>query len=322
MKKYYIYILLALVVVLFLRFNRQDLLIKDVVGIIGGDHHQYYAMVDYFRGQAPFWYSDAPFNKRLLVPLLAAALPFERGFSLNLINAILLYLGFAFAFRTLAGRYVKPKVAFYIVLLHIFCFPVFYYSVVGFVDAALVGWMMISLSLLLEGRYVWFCIAVAIGLFLKESIIIVFACGLLYFIFKRNWKQAVLLVLLYAVAYFLQQKIMQILNYGIPYTYGWEIELSTLKNNLARPRTYLSFLLSAYPSLIIFAIGIYFYFKKKFAGQDREIILLCFAGLALVLALYVYSLFVAYSDGRFIYPAIAFSIYLSGIIAKENAPAC
>ncbi len=320
MKKYYLYILLALAAVLFLRFNRQDLLIKDIVGIVGGDHHQYYALVDYFRGEAPFWYADAPFNKRLLVPLSASMLPFERGFSLNLTNAIILFLGFSFAFRTLYRHFVKPKIAFYIVLLHIFSFPVFYYSVIGFIDAALVGWMMMSFALLVERRYGWFCFAVAVGVFLKESIIILFACGLLYFVIVRNWKQAALLVLLYAAAYLLQLEIMQLLNYGIPYTYSWSIEIETLQKNLARPRTYLSFILSAYPSLLIFAFGIYYYFKNKYIEQDKTIVLVCLAGIVLVLGMYVYSLFVAYSDGRFLYPAIAFSVFLFGIIAKENAP--
>jgi len=318
MKKYYLYILLALAAVLFLRFNRQDLLIKDAVGIIGGDHHQYYALVDYFRGEAPFWYADAPFNKRLLVPLLASVLPFERGFSLNLINAILLYLGFAFAFRTISRQFVPPKVAFYIVLLHIFSFPVFYYSVVGFIDASLVGWMMISLSLLLEGRINWFCLAVAIGVFLKESIIIVFACGLLYFVLTRNWRQAALLLVLYAAAYYLLLEMMKLLNYGIPYSYSWNVEIETLQKNLARRRTYLSFLFSAYPSLPLFALGIYYFVQNKFAEQDRKIVLVSLAGCLLVLALYVYSLFVAYSDGRFLYPAIAFSIFLSATIAKNR----
>lgn len=316
MKKYYIYIFLVLALVLFLRFNRQDLFIKDLVGIIGGDHHQYYALVDYFRGQSPFWYADAPFNKRLLVPLIASVLPFERGFSLNLTNALLLYLGFASLFYALVKSGLPRKFVFLSVLLHIVTFPVFYYSVVGFIDAALVGWMMLLLALLLRKKYIFFTILLAIGVFLKESVVIILVCGVLYFLLTKNYRYAVISIILYIAAYFTHIKIMQILNYGIPYNYKWVIDLSTLKSNLVRPRTYFSFVLSMYPAIFVYIWSIQFYLKKYYENDFKQIAITCIVGITLTLLLYGYSLFVAYSDGRFLFPAIAFSVVLLSINFK------
>jgi hypothetical protein len=316
MKKYYIYIFLVLACVLFLRFNRQDLLIKNYVGIIGGDHHQYYALVDFFRGQTPFWYADAPFNKRLLVPMIASVLPFERGFAVNLTNALLLYIGFAAVFYALTKAGISHRSVYISILLHIITFPVFYYSVIGFIDASLVGWMMLLIALILREKYTSFAILLAVGVFLKESIIIILVCGVIYFLLTKNYKFAVITIILYSIAYLGHLHIMKLLNYGIPYNYSWVLDLSTLRSNLARPRTYFSFALSMYPSILVYFWSISLFIKKFYKNEFKQIAIFCLVGITLTLILYAYSLFVAYSDGRFLYPAIAFSVVLLSINFK------
>lgn len=317
MKKEYIYITLILIAVLFIRFNRQDLFISGIIGEIGGDHHQYYKMVEFFRGEAKFSDADIPFSTRLVTPMIASVLPFERGFALNLTNALLLWLGFILSLHSLKQFVIDDKWKFYVVALHIVCFPVFYYSVIGFIDASLVGWMMICIYLFMRKKFWAYSIMLGIGIFVKETVVILFGASFIYFLIQKEYKKTVYLTLIYGAFYILHGQVIQYLNYGNPNNYAWKPEMAAIMTNIYRPRTYLSFLLSSYPSVINLFVSAYLYFKKRYSTDNIQLIRFAMSGIALSMMVHIYSFFTAYTDGRFLLLALPFSIILLAINIEE-----
>src|SRR5690606_31977943 len=72
----------------------------------------------------------------------------------------------------------------------IFSFPVFYYGAIGYLDSALVGWMMIGLLALVRSSWILLGAVIFSGAFLKETIFILTAVSFVYIFLsspRKKW---------------------------------------------------------------------------------------------------------------------------------------
>ncbi len=146
-----IVIVLALAVVVFPRFNRQDIgFVSSFAGTapyeLNCDNESYLRMTEYFQGNGDLSRASAPFCFRPLAPYLASYLPFDAFTSLNLLSALAILLCAPLTFAIAKRFGFSYGVATLGVLLHFVSFPVFFYCTSGFVD---------PLSILFLYLFIW-----------------------------------------------------------------------------------------------------------------------------------------------------------------------
>lgn len=104
-------------------------------------------------------------------------------------------------------------------------------------------------------------------------------------------------------------------------SYLWFPSYEVFISNVIRPRTFLSFILTfGIPGVLSVLLIIYYFMKDK---SVIKVNLTLITGLIISFCLWCYSVISAYSDGRFIWPSIVFSLPLSMIflnlyLSKEN----
>ncbi len=313
--KHFFIIVSSLVSTLFIRFNRQDLWIDRFTGK-SGDHLHYYSLVEVFRNQAHADIVPPPFNSRILISYMASFLPAPADLALNVIIATILLIGFLCAYLTLRALNVDNTKSLLIVILHIFSFPVFYYGAIGYLDSALVGWMMIGLLALVRSSWILLGAVIFSGAFLKETIFILTAVSFVYIFLSSPRKKWGVLALISACQLIGIILVQQLTASGTP-SFHWLPELDVLWMNLARPRTFLSYLLSAYPAVLLFAIGLQKQHRTPITtGQEAAVYASSMTGIAIAILISFYSFIAAYADGRFLFLAYPFSIMLSAHLVR------
>jgi len=104
-------------------------------------------------------------------------------------------------------------------------------------------------------------------------------------------------------------------------SYIWIPTYEIFIGNVSRPRTFASFILTFGIPGILSSLFIYYYFIRDKSVLKNNLTLI--SGLLISFCLWSYSVISAYSDGRFIWPSIVFSLPLSMIflnlyLSKEN----
>ncbi|MCX7879563.1 MAG: hypothetical protein N2517_02775 [Ignavibacteria bacterium] len=318
----FVWISLLVAIVTFPRFNRQDLFIEQYTsGEIGGDQVHYYKLVEVFKEKKSLDQVKPPYNSRILPSLLASFLPFSPGISLNLINLLCLLVGFCFSYKTLIDLNLVNFNPILISAVHIVSFPVFYYGTIGFIDSILIAFYMVGIYFLINKKISSLAILIFFGVFVKETIFILVIVSVLYlFISEKSYKKILFIIASYLIGFVL---LKIILFYNTKSSYLWLPSLEVLYQNIFRIRTYLTFLLSSIPIFILLFIA------KKFIAQlktsklsnldtnDKAIIFSMTAGIIISYSIFIYSLFSAYTDGRFIWLSYPFSTILMGLIANK-----
>ena len=213
------------------------------------------------------------------------------------------YFGFSESWKFLGG------------ILFIASFPVFYYSTIGYIDAPLVCAIAIGLYFVIKDEYSYFLINLCIGIFIKETIVILIPIWIFYALVNKRCNSGgiIQMILLIAAAYISYR----IAKNAIPLSreYIWAPSIQSFFFNIGRARTWLSFILSfGIPGFI--SVFLYWLRKDIFNSYRREVVLTMLIGLLLSLLLFVYSLLSAYADGRFVWVSYPFSVPLALIVVE------
>jgi hypothetical protein len=190
---------------------------------------------------------------------------------------------------------------------------VFYYGTIGYLDPILFLGITLGFYFILKRSYVHLYLTIFLFFFVKESIILLLPLAGFSMLANKVplWKifiSCFSVFLLYVVF----SDMIRFIN-PIQTEYFWQPSLSFVIYNLRRVNTFISFFLSFGIPGTLAIVNIHpkyrFVSIKKFA--------LLYFGFILSIALSVYALVAAYSDGRFIWMSYPFTIPISCIFISE-----
>lgn len=295
------------------RFNWGDLPqpLNKFVGEKPFDIEQYEKYVKYFRGDKNLADElEGPFSYRPLVPLLASLLPLEPLTSINLVNMFFLTLGLIYLTKLQLKLGFNEKEIIISSLIFIISFPLFYYAASGYIDASLIGIMLISNYYLMMNKYYLFILSFIIGVFIKETILILLPVSTVYYLMNEKTKIKFLKISVPIILYLI---IVGIIRNLAPQKeiYVWKPSYDILHYNLLRIKTYITFILTlGIPGLLSFYIVI----TEKRKNIPKEIFYPLLTGIAFSILLWIYSLFAAYSDGRQLWTSYVFAVPLASYL--------
>lgn len=310
-KLIFLFLFLSLLLVCLPRFDRADYgPIKYFVGneeLYEGlpyDILIYKNYIEYLRTGAGEEKITPPYAYRILLPFLSSQLPFAPLTSLNLVNFIFLLLGLIFLYLTL----IKLKSDFDLTvtgcLMYIYSFPVFYYATSGYIDGTIVGLISAGVYFVVSGKWTFLFTLILTGTMASEKIIILLPFTIVFlftekYTFKKIFIIAVIFVLIYIITSYYLRKYAP----GTNQPYIWFPDTKFILQNIYRPKTYLSFLLTlGVPGVL--AVISYF----KFPDEKKKYFLYFYAGCLTSLALFLYSIYSAWADGRTVWTMYPFAI--------------
>jgi len=299
----------ALVLVTLPRFNRADLGLSLTGGGVPAtvdlsDAANYLAQVDYYRGGPPTELLISPFAERLLAPWLAARLPFAAMTALNVVNLLALAAALAFIDATLGLLGVGGRGRWLGGALFVFSFPTFYYGAIGLVDPALIAFLAAALYFLLAGRWVGLVVALLLGGLTRETIVLFLPVLVVYFACCTGRARRDAIWLLAAIGATLGGVLLAHLlrPAAAGEGYLWLPDWGRFLRNAARPRAWVSGAIT-----LGLPAGLALWAMARHWPPPRWTWPLL-AGWLTCLALFVFAMFTAYVDGRFVWPAIIFTI--------------
>ncbi len=315
--KHLAFLVLSLVVIIIPRFNWGEVgPLKPFVGIKPFDIEQYIDYTEFFRGEIDDNSQlEGPFVYRPMTPFLASFLPFDPLTSINLVNLIVLLLALIPLVKMLQLLQLKSNYVFMGAILFVYSFPLFYYGTSGYIDSVLIGFIMTAVYLMLSNKIILFFVVFALGVGVKETIVILIPVFAIYLFFqsnfslKKNISLLLLLILVYSICTILLRNIAPESE-----TYIWLPSLKVLTDNLVRPKTYLSILLAfGIPGIgallyIYVALG-----KHSLISRQPALV----SGLIMSMIISFFSLFAAYADGRHIWTSYPFTIPLAVVYIKH-----
>ncbi len=309
--------LILLVLVALPRFNWRELPhpLNKFVGIKPFDIEQYEIYVKYFRGEKKLADQlEGPFSYRPFVPFVASFLPFDPLTSINITNLIFVSIGLIFLIKLLIKLEFNDREITIGSLIFIFSFPLFYYTTSGYIDASLIGIMLISNYFLFTNRYFIFIMSFIIGILIKETILILLPVLIVYYLFNDEIKNRILKIIIPIIIYILLYGLIR--NFAPQKeTFVWVPSLEIIKDNLIRIKTYLTFLLTfGIPGLLSLVVAVH----KVRKNIPSKIFYSLITGLIFSFLLWFYSLFAAYSDGRQLWTSYIFTIPLSAYLFRLN----
>jgi hypothetical protein len=295
----------SLILVCLPRFNGNQTWVQQTPW----DAQYFNAYVQYFRGETPAAPIRPMSNCRFLLPLLAAPLPFAPDTSLNLINFFCIALSLYFLYAILKHIGVDPKQRWWAVFIGIFSFPTFYYACISYVDAGAILFVSMGVYAWLQKKYVVFSLVVLLGLLAKETSIVLFPFAMAWTIKEKQYRHLIILFFGLILFFFLHY----LIQLYAPLTPGemrfkpWQFNWGAAQNNLQRPHTLLSFLLSlGLPGVLLTRALII----NKTNFFDSQLHFAALGGLFGVFALYVFSFLTTVADGRIIWHGYIFMFLL------------
>jgi hypothetical protein len=325
-RKHFIYLALIIVLVSTVRWNRQDIFIRQYVGYddkqlgdkvgydveMSLDSYNYLQYVNYYRGKDVESEVTKPYSFRFLVPLIAAYLPLDPFSSLNIINLSTEILGLLFLMKVLALIGFNSRTTFITAFFYSFSFPVFYYGVVGLLDAPAIFLIMLGVYLTFKRRWLPLTLLLIVGAMVNEKVVLLVP---FYFFFSykeigfgRSLLRGTCLFALFVVSTLLIRK----LTINADSAFIWQISFDSLVYNLSRVRTYISLLLTGGVPMLLLLLSC----KRIDFGNIYNFALL--SGVVLVLVMIVYSLTAAYTDGRFMWYVYPFALPLGAVFIEQK----
>lgn len=303
------FILLSLVVVLMsvFRWNRQDLFIRSYVGAddnklgeklgydveMSLDSYTYVQYVNYYNGFEVESEVTKPYSFRFLIPLIASLLPFDSFTSLNLICLSTEILGLLFLMKVLALIGFKNKTIFATSFLYAFSFPIFYYGVVGLLDAPAVFLIILGVYLTLRQQLLSLIVTMIIAAMVNEKAVLLLPFYFFFNIKESGFKRSFTNSTIIFIAFLVTSIIVRAYTINSDSSFMWSINTTSLIDNLTRLRTYISLALTGGIPLLIFLLSVKnidFKHSYNFAFG---------MGAIFVVIMIIYSLTAAYTDGRF-----------------------
>jgi hypothetical protein len=301
------------------RFNRQESGLLAFFTSKGqpseerlGDALAYVQYVKWFRGEdvSRYLHPKQSWPFRPFAPAVASLLPFDPMTSLNILNLVAHLIALCFIYLIILRLGFKYRWRIVGCLIYIFSFPTFYYGAIGYVDPVLLCFLSIGTYLIINEQWIQLAFVIILGTLVKETIIILIPVSISYFILHgiSRKKQAVF-IMLYCLSFIAVYYVAERYN-PTAKAYIWQPSLEKLLDNLARPRSYLSFLLSfGFPGVLsLFAIRQ----LTKSPAQEVFVNLRPFvAGLITTFVLSMYAMLTAFADGRTIWTSYPFTIPLA-----------
>lgn len=316
---------IVIVALIIPRWNRQDLFISKFTGSdsrdlasktqykdidFSIDSYEYVQYVNFFRGEDVKSEIGPPYTYRFLIPFVASFFPTDPLTSLNIINLLFLFIGLIYLLKTLKLLDYNDKTIFYTGLIYSFSFPVFYYGTVGILDPVLIGSIQLGIYLLLKDKFVSLNTLIFFMATANEKIVVLLPVIFIYHFKKSGFKDSIF----YTLVPFVLSVVGIFLARGLApdsINYVWKIDFNTLLDNLSRPRTYLSLILSGGIPAVLAHLG-----RNNVPKNDFFLALKI--GVFTVYALIIYSMLAAYTDGRFIWIVYPFALpFAAGYIEKK-----
>lgn len=307
-----IYLLIAsliLILVCIPRFNFYDPPIIKKFVERPNDAIQYINYTKYLSGESTLKDSIyKPYTYRILTPLIASKLPFDSLSSINLCNILFLLLSLLGLYHILLKLKFNHEFSFLGCLLFSFSFPTFYYSVTGLVDPAVIFFITLGVLVILYKKWILLSITMLMGILAKESIVVLFPflIMILYYDKTIDLRKKYFIILfniaIVLAVYFLLRALVKG-NEGV----DWFPSTTKFFSNIVRIRAFLGMVLTlGIPGIIVL-----WYVIKNHFKLDNTLENSFFVGYVTTLIVFIYSLFSAYSDGRFVWLSYPFSIPLA-----------
>ena len=151
------------------------------------DSYTYVQYVNYYNGEDIEEEVSKPYSFRFLVPLIASLLPFDSFTSLNIICLSTEILGLLFLMKVLALLGFTPKTIFITSFLYAFSFPVFYYGVVGLLDAPAIFLIILGVYLTLRKQLIPLIFTMIIAAMVNEKAVLLLPFYFFYiYLFLMN----------------------------------------------------------------------------------------------------------------------------------------
>lgn len=301
--------IIVLILVVIPRFNYYDPGIVKKFATIPYDATAYQEYANYFKGNESLADSlSKPFTYRILTPYLASRLPYSPLTSINIINVVFLILTVIILYFILKHLKFEENLIFLGCLLFSFSFPTFYYSVTGLVDPAVIFFITLGILFILKNKWALFSITLVAGILAKESIVVIFPFLAFYLFYndKVNIKKKYWLLIGNFIGIMIIYLLIRSLVVGNK-ELNWIPTLEKFLDNIVRVRAYIAFILSfGLPGILVMLFLI-----KNRTNPKKKIEITFLAGFYTSLAVFIYSFFSAYTDGRFIWLTYPFAIPLS-----------
>lgn len=297
------------------RWNRQDLVIRQYVGAddkklgeklgydveMSLDSYTYVQYVNYYNGEDVESEVTKPYSFRFLIPLLSSLLPFDSFTSLNIVCLSTEILGLLFLMKVLALLGFKPRTIFITSFLYSFSFPVFYYGVVGLLDAPAIFLIILGVYLTIRKQLILLILTMIVAAMVNEKVVLVLPFYFFFNIKEIGFKKSFINSVIIFVAFVAVSLIVRANTINADSSFMWTVSTSSLIDNLTRIRTYISLALTGGIPLLILVLT----YRRIDFKQSH---VFGFAmGTIFVGLMIVYSLTAAYTDGRFawyLYPFI------------------
>lgn len=327
-------VFVSLTLVLYPRFNRQDIgIIKSFAGLKPGvfppDTYQYMNFVEYFRHTMPIDSIGPPFSFRPAAPYLASLLPYDSLTGIDIVNVISLFLAVICIF------YILKKYSFSFgfciagCLLFIFSFPVFYYGAVGYIDSPAIFMVCLILAATVYKKYYLLPLLLLIAPFTKEGTMVVFPFIILYALQVSDPKREKIIncgLILLSIGAFLLGYMYCRSEFSHVSNYLWKPNFTTIGENMVRPKSYLSFIMTFGVVGILALLQFVNDGKKNFFSEKKNIIVFfknypylpLVAGIVISFMLWIYTFVAAYVDGRYFWFAYPFMIPMAVAFIRER----
>ncbi|MCB0703390.1 MAG: hypothetical protein KDC55_11850 [Ignavibacteriae bacterium] len=313
--KHFIFLSVVVLMMSIVRWNRQDLVIRQYVGAddkklgeklgydveMSLDSYTYVQYVNYYNGEEVESEVTKPYSFRFFIPLIASLLPFDSFTSLNIVCLSTEILGLLFLMKVLALIGFKPRTIFITSFLYSFSFPVFYYGVVGLLDAPAIFLIILGVYLTIRKQLILLLLTMIIATMVNEKVVLVLPFYFFFNIKEIGFKKSFMNSVIIFVAFVAVSLIVRANTINADSSFMWTVSTSSLIDNLTRIRTYISLALTGGIPLLILVLT-YRRIDFKQSHVFGFVMGTIFVGLMIV-----YSLTAAYTDGRFawyLYPFI------------------
>jgi hypothetical protein len=281
------------------RFNRNTMLVDRPLN----DARYFIAYVEYFRGEVP---SDAirpASNWRLLVPAVAAQLPFAPMTAINIVNILCLALSVVFLFKSLQALHIYEPLLWIGCWLFIASFPTFYYTCIGYVDPGALLFISMGINATLRNSFFGLLLAMLLGTAAKETIILLIPFVLGYY-WPTNRTKAIGWTLALTLVFIAENILIREFVYITPGERNpafWSFSTEAIMLNVNRLNSYLAPLLSfGLPGVLwVWALSKTGFHKILQTPILLASVLMVFASLGL----FGISVVATYGDGRMIWPS-------------------
>jgi len=317
----FLFLFFSLIIVSLPRFDRADYgPIKKFVGYeelyegLPYDILIYKRYIEYFRTGQGEGKIHSPYTQRIFVPFMASYLPFAPLTSFNLVNLTFLLIGLICLYQILIKLMIDFEFRVIGCLLYIFSFPLFYYGTSGYIDGTIIGMMMAACYFTISRKWLLLFIVICCGTLASEKTIILLPFFVAYLYTKKiNFKTSLYLVLIFVSVYIITIISLRKFAPSSEQSYVWIPGMEFIMQNIFRPKTYLSFLITfGLPGLL--AIISYF----KLPAEIRRSVFYFYVGCATSIVLYLFSIFSAWADGRTVWTSYPFTIPLAVLYLQSR----